>query len=1163
MLLRTPFASSLAAALATALLVPALAGCPDPPGDGEADAGPRGPIIGLVDAGTGGPTVDDDGGVDLPINETTVLESVTPPTGPMVGPIQEGTRRVLLSGRGFTPEVSEGCPDCNLQVFFGGVESAAPLFLNEMNISAEVPPCAAAGPVEVRVVTAIGIGLLEGGFTCFSPVTLESVTPSSGSSAGGTPVTLTGQGFTDTMIVLVGGRQAVGLVVNADGTSATLLTPPADSPGRVDVVGVDTFGRSALELAFTYESPLTLTGVDPNVVDDVGAVVELSGSGFDGLLPSTVTIGGLPAAQDNLIGDARLRVVVPSGLAGAQDIVVTRGGDTAQLDDALVVRPALTGSLTLSAALPARLDVAGGALTLIGEGFSAGGGIASVTIGGAAASDVVIVDDRTITVTAPAGAAGAAAIVVTRVDAASATLNAFAYFEPVVVGAVTPATGGVAGGTAITLSGRGFTGATAVTLGGIAATDVVVVSDTELTATTPAGAAGPVAVVVERGAERGALLGGFLYEAELSLLGVLPARGGIGGSTFVVVTGSGFSKGAPALAFDGRAATEVTVLSDSVLTARTPLGNPGLVDVTATLGGESALADRAFTYFDPTAIVGGARGGSIQGAVYVTAMDAMTGFPIPGLIAWVGTDGSPVASGVTNLLGQATISGPDVFGPQTVTVGGYGYSQATFVDVDATELSVFLYALIGSPPQPGQGPPPPPPATIRGRVFGFAKEFFDPAALDQSGCNSGPPLKCEIAFAEVRTTSRDEFSGSPDAGGDNVVFEEGGEYFIANSRTGRLAVVALAGIYDINNDTFRLRQLGVRREVFPQYGVDLVDQDIDLTIPLDEELPVSLPDAPLRADPPMVDLSLIGARPTITRVVPALQFGGEGAFVYTQAIEGVRNHAIEEMPDVTGNMLTFIAGAYTTDGRNLFTEQGTATLVEGSREVTGVGTSDWGEVDFFTGVPLVVGKAFVTNRPDGSRFASVILGSPDSNTLQLQDAPTFSASGRAYHIGDFGTPSSQVVQDGVGDMRGGVTIQPVLGLPEVLSPLEGAALTDRTLRWKAPVGQQPSIHDMFIFEPFEFSFVAEVFVDGERTKVILPHVPTREDLLAVLPQSQLPLVDNEDFIDVPELARGGLAWQHESIFVPGLDSNNWSLLDIGSRGRRSWTTDLHVFVSGE
>ncbi|MBI1948740.1 MAG: IPT/TIG domain-containing protein [Deltaproteobacteria bacterium] len=1159
MLLRTDRFVSLLA-LATLL---ALAACPGPPGDGEADAGPRGPIIGLVDAGPSTPPVGDDGGVNLPINETTILESVTPPTGPMEGPIQEGTRRVLLSGFGFTPEASLACPGCVLQVFFGGVESASPLFLNERNISAEVPPCPAAGPLEVRVVTAVGIGLLDGGFTCFSPVTLEGLAPSSGSTEGGTPVTVTGEGFTSTMIVLVGGRQAVGLTVNADGTSATFLTPPASSPGRVDVQGVDTFGRSTLELAFTYERPLALTSVTPDVVDDTGAVVELGGGGFAGLSPVAVTIGGLAAGIDNLITDARLRVVVPSGLSGAVDIEVTRGVDVARLDDALVVRPALSGALTVTAALPARLDVLGGALRLVGEGFAAGGGVSGVTVGGAAASNVVVVDDRTLTLDAPAGVAGAAPIVVTRVDAATATLNGFAYFEPVVIAVVAPGSGDAAGGTAVTVTGRGFTGATAIAFGGLAATDLVVVSDTELTATTPAGAAGAVDVVVTRGTERGVLAAGFRYDAALSVLGVLPARGGVGGSTFVTVTGAGFAKGTPALTFDGDAATEVTVVSDSVLTARTPSGVPGLVDVAVTIAAESALADRAYTYYIPISIVGGARGGPIDGAVYVSAMDAMTGYPIPGLTAWVGTDDTPVAAGVTDVMGVATISGPEIYGPQTVTVAGYGYSQATFVDVDATDLSVFLFALIGAPPSPQPPPPGPEPATIRGRVFGFAKEFFDPAALDQSGCNSGPPLPCEIAFAEVRTTAADEFSGNWDPGGDNVVFEEGGEYFIANSRPGRLAVVALAGIFDINNDTFRLRQLGVRREVFPEYGVDLVDQDIELTIPLDAEIAVSLPDAPLRADPPFVDLSLIGSRPTITRVVPALQFGGEGAYVYTQAIEGKRNHAVEEMPDVPGNMLTFIAGAYTTDGRNLFTEQGTVGLTEGSREVSGFGTSDWGITAVPGAPPMVIGMAFVTNRPDGTRFASVILGSPDSATLQLQDAPDFSASSIAYHIGDFGLPSSEVVQDGAGDLRGGVTIQPVLGLPEVLSPLEGAALTDRTLRWKAPVGQQPSIHDMFLYDPFEFAFVTEIYVDGARTKVILPRVPQKDELLAVLPESQRHLLEHEDFIDANDLSRGGMAWQHESVYVPGMSFNNWSLLDTGSRGRRAWTTDVRTFVSGD
>jgi hypothetical protein len=1194
----TPSRSLLASlALAVALVVTA---CPEPP-TGEPDAGQ----IHLADAGPFVPPPDagfDDAGVPIvvdagPVNTSVVVSNVTPPSGPITG-----LNRVLVEGDGFTGACNltptAGAGECH--VFFGDVEGD---FINAVQlpkkISVRVPPCAAPGPVDVKVVTSLGIGLLEGGYTCFSPVTIESIDPDTGSTEGGDARTIHGIGLTPTMVVTIGERQVVGLVVAEDARSATLLTPPG-TPGRADVVGIDAFGRSVLGLAYTYESPLRLDAVEPAVVDDVGAVVELTGSGFfddgdevdgDGDLLSTV--GGAPAARNNLISEARLRVVVPAGLSGAQDVAVSRGPLSKVLAGALVVRPPLSGAFVVTAAVPARLDVDGGtSVTLVGEGFTAA---TTVTVNAAPPVPVTVVDDRTLTFLAPAGTVGAATIVLTRADASTASTSA-AYVQPVDIDGIAPGFGPAAGGTVVTVTGRGFANGAAaslptVTFGGIPATDVVVVSGTSLTATTPPGASGFVDVVVVVDGERAAAANGFRFDAPLSLLGVRPSRGGLGGGTFVTITGTGFSKGAVSIAFDGTPAFELTVVNDSTITARTPPRFiSGLVDVAAQLpapegGTEDAVAEEVFTYFDPTSIVGGTRGGPIDGAVYITALDRIIGLPIPGLVAYIGTDSSPIAASLTNVLGQATLSGPDVYGPQTVTVVGNCYSTATFVDVNAGELTAFLYPLCQGPPGGGGGGAGPPPATIRGRVFGFAKEFFDPAALDQSGCQTGAPAKCEIAFAEVQTTARDEFGGTPLAGGDNIVFEEGGEYFIADSRTGRLAVVALAGIFDLNNDTFRLRQMGVRREVFPQFGVDLVDHDIELTIDLDAEIDVSLPDAPMRFDNTPV---LLGKLPTITRVVPFLQFGGEGAFVYTQAVEGKRNHALEEMPDIPGEMLTFRAGAYTTDGRNLFTQNGTADLSNDEVFVTGDNNFDWAAMDT-QGTPdpaddtfFVVGMVFVTDRPDGTRFASVIEGvvnGPTGPILQLQEAPDFTSTFATYHIGTPGMPSSEVIQDGIGDLRGGVTIQPVLGLPELLSPEEGGVLVDRTLRWKAAPGQQPTVHDMLVYDPFNLATVWEMYVDGARTKVVVPRVPTFEELVAVVPLDQrlcLTTLDPpaelaaycqlygavDEFSAPPDMSAGGMFWQHEAIFVPDLDNNNWSFLQIGSRGRRAWTTDVHSFVHG-
>ncbi|WP_333814192.1 Ig-like domain-containing protein [Tabrizicola sp.] len=61
---------------------------------------------------------------------------------------------------------------------------------------------------------------------------------------------------------------------------------------------------------------------------------------------------------------------------------------------------------------------------------------------------------------------------------------------------VSPSTGASAGGDSVTLTGQYFSGATGVTFGGASATGVTVVNDSTITATTPAGASGPVSVIV-------------------------------------------------------------------------------------------------------------------------------------------------------------------------------------------------------------------------------------------------------------------------------------------------------------------------------------------------------------------------------------------------------------------------------------------------------------------------------------------------------------------------------------------------------------------------------------------------------------------------------------------------------------------------------------------
>lgn len=97
---------------------------------------------------------------------------------------------------------------------------------------------------------------------------------------------------------------------------------------------------------------------------------------------------------------------------------------------------------------------------------------------------------------------------------------------PLVAGVSAP-TGPVSGGTAVTITGAGFQSGATVTFGGVAATNVVVVNDTTITATTPAHAAGAVDIVVtDPGNLAGTLVGGFTY----ALPNVLPPQKQPGGA---------------------------------------------------------------------------------------------------------------------------------------------------------------------------------------------------------------------------------------------------------------------------------------------------------------------------------------------------------------------------------------------------------------------------------------------------------------------------------------------------------------------------------------------------------------------------------------------------------------------------------------------------------
>lgn len=145
----------------------------------------------------------------------------------------------------------------------------------------------------------------------------------------------------------------------------------------------------------------------------------------------------------------------------------------------------------VSAVSPSTGPARGGTLvTISGSGLS-GLSQGDVLIGGSAALSVsVAADGNSLTCITPAHAVGAVDVVLTGIGTLTA---AYTYVS---VTSVTPNSGTAAGGQAVTITGSGFNAATGVTFGGTAATDVVIVSNTRITATTPAHSSGAVDVAV-------------------------------------------------------------------------------------------------------------------------------------------------------------------------------------------------------------------------------------------------------------------------------------------------------------------------------------------------------------------------------------------------------------------------------------------------------------------------------------------------------------------------------------------------------------------------------------------------------------------------------------------------------------------------------------------
>jgi hypothetical protein len=496
------------------------------------------------------------------------------------GGLAAGGTSVTITGTGFTGATA---------VHFGA-NAATGVVVNSATSITATSPAGSAGTVDVTVTTPGGTSATStaDNYTYFAVPTVTNVAPSAGPLGGGTSVTITGTGFNGVTAVHFGANAATGVVVNS-ATSITAISP-AGSAGTVEITVSTPGGTSAASSAdhFTYTTGPTVTNVSPNAGPTAGGTsVTISGTALTGA--TAVHFGANAATGVAVNSDTSITAISPAGSTSTVDVTVTTPGGTSATSTAdhftYVAAP------TVTAVSPTSGPVAGGtSVTITGTNLTAA---TAVQFGANAATGVVVNSATSITAISPAGSAGTVHVTVTTQGGTSATSGAdqFSYFAVPTVSNVAPSAGPLAGGTSVTITGTGFNGATAVHFGANAATGVVVNSATSITAISPAGT-GTVDVMVTTpgGTSATSSADQFSYDAAPTVTAVSPTSGPTPGGTSVTITGTNFT-GATAVHFGTNAATGVVVNSATSITATSPAGNVGTIDVTVTTpGGASATS---------------------------------------------------------------------------------------------------------------------------------------------------------------------------------------------------------------------------------------------------------------------------------------------------------------------------------------------------------------------------------------------------------------------------------------------------------------------------------------------------------------------------------------------------------------------------------------------
>jgi uncharacterized repeat protein (TIGR02543 family) len=563
------------------------------------------------------------------------------------------------------------------------------------------------------------------------PPTITSLNVTSGVTAGGTSVTITGTNLLNATSVTVDG---VSATLGANTQTSQAITTPSTTVGAKDIVVTTPSGSVTSTGAFTYYTTLTpscgtsgtftiannavtshtsCTGTVavPEGVTSIAAANAGNGFGFRGAsisgvvtLPSTLkTIGGYAFRDTGAIS-----VVIPKSVTslGVEFAFQFSGITSLTFETPTSLTQLPKGTFSPTTSLTSVVVPEG--ITTLGDGVF-GGNVRNVSLPGTINSMTAssLTNGNLVCVANPGNSATVAAAVPLMPNVPPANWpgvgNEFTRVAVKLVSnfsdcpsgnptitSISTTSGTTTGETSLEISGTNLIGTRGVKIGTFNAT-IETVTATSVWIKTPSGTGSNLAIhlVADGGWVSSTSPRVFSYVSLPTITSLSVTAGPVAGGTSTVITGTNLSS-ATSVTIGGVTATRGSNTATS-LTVTTPSGTSGAKDVVVTTAAGSVTAVNAYRYagiptFISLSVIAGPLAGGTTTVITGTNLESATSVTVDGVAA---TRDSNTSTSLT-----ITTPGPRTAGAKNIvitTAGGTVTATGAFTYVTAptiTSLSV-------------------------------------------------------------------------------------------------------------------------------------------------------------------------------------------------------------------------------------------------------------------------------------------------------------------------------------------------------------------------------------------------------------------------------------------------------------------------------------------